>query len=134
MEWVLAKTVLSLGLVLGLMFGLVFVLKRYVLPGRVKSAASIEIDVLAQRTLQPRRSVMVLKVLNKVLVVGMTEQGMTLLTEIADGASLAELEEKLSATDRGPILWPAMAGGKSFSEQFNQYKNLISGRKGRRAR
>ena len=82
MDWLVVKMLLSLGAVLGLMGGIVVVLKRYVMPGRVSGDTPIAIEILAQKSLQPRRSVVVLKVLDKVLVVGMSEHGMHPLSEM----------------------------------------------------
>jgi flagellar biogenesis protein FliO len=82
MEWVFVKMMLSLAAVLGLMLAVAMLLKRFVLPGRIASGNRVPIDILGQKTLQPKRSVVILKVLDHVLVVGMSEQGMHLLTEL----------------------------------------------------
>ena len=92
MEWVVAKMVLSLGAVLLLMYGLVYVLKRFVLPGAAGAHQQVPIDIIGRRVLQPKKSVVVMKVAGKVLVVGMTEHGMQTLAELA--------EEDLPAGDR----------------------------------
>jgi flagellar biosynthetic protein FliO len=92
MEWVVAKMVLSLGAVLLLMYGLVYVLKRFVLPGAAGAHQQVPIDIIGRRALQPKKSVVVMKVAGKVLVVGMTEHGMQTLAELA--------EEDLPAGDR----------------------------------
>lgn len=92
MEWVVAKMVLSLGAVLLLMYGLVYVLKRFVLPGAAGAHQQVPIDIIGRRVLQPKKSVVVMKVAGKVLVVGMTDHGMQTLAELA--------EEDLPAGDR----------------------------------
>ena len=97
MEWILIKTLLSLAGVIGLMIALMLVLKKYVSPGKGGASAIVEVEILGQRSLQPKRSVFVLKVLNKVVVVGMTEHGMQALTEIEDPEALASVEERLGA-------------------------------------
>ena len=84
MEWVVAKMVLSLGAVLLLMYGLVYVLKRFVAPGAAGAHQEISIDIIGRRALQPKKSVVVMKVAGKVLVVGMTEHGMQTLAELAE--------------------------------------------------
>ncbi len=83
MEWILVKTLLSLAAVIGLMVGLVLLLRKFLVIGGRTSASDIEIRVLGTRTLQPKRSVCVIGVLDRVLVVGMSEQGMQTLTEFA---------------------------------------------------
>jgi flagellar biosynthetic protein FliO len=92
MEWVVAKMVLSLGAVLLLMYALVYALKRFVLPGAAGAHQQVPIDIIGRRVLQPKKSVVVMKVAGKVLVVGMTEHGMQTLAELA--------EEDLPARDR----------------------------------
>jgi flagellar biosynthetic protein FliO len=84
MEWVVAKMVLSLGAVLLLMYGLVYVLKRFVVPGAAGTHQEIPIDIIGRRALQPKKSVVVMKVAGKVLVVGMTEHSMQTLAELAE--------------------------------------------------
>jgi flagellar protein FliO/FliZ len=92
MEWVVAKMVLSLGAVLLLMYGLVYALKRFVLPGAAGAHQQVPIDIIGRRVLQPKKSVVVMKVAGKVLVVGMTEHGIQTLAELT--------EEDLPAGDR----------------------------------
>ncbi len=121
MEWILVKTLLSLGAVIGLMVGLVFLLKKYVYAGRVGSSSSVEIGVLGHRVLQPKRSVYVLKVLNKVIVVGSSEQGLQTLAEVTDAESLAEVDEKTA--------WQGEADGvKSapFAAHLQNYVQLFA--------
>jgi flagellar biosynthetic protein FliO len=84
MEWVVVKMVLSLGAVLLLMYGLVYVLKRFVVPGAAGAHQEISIDIIGRRALQPKKSVVVMKVAGRVLVVGMTEHGMQTLAELTE--------------------------------------------------
>ena len=84
MEWIFVKMILSLGAVLALMFGLVYVLKRFVMPGAQRAAQQpVTIEVLGRKALQPKKSVVVLKIADRILVVGMSEQGMQTLTELS---------------------------------------------------
>lgn len=82
MEWVILKMLFSLAAVLGLMFALMFVMKKFFYGSGAKSSSVVNIEVLGSRTLAPKRSVYVLQVMDKVIVVGMTEQGMQTLTEM----------------------------------------------------
>jgi flagellar biogenesis protein FliO len=94
MEWVLIKTLLSLVLVLALMVGVVVVLKKSMYGRTSKRSSAVDIELLGSRILQPKRSVFVLRVLNKVFVIGSSESGMQTLTEIDDDKSLMQLEEQ----------------------------------------
>jgi flagellar biogenesis protein FliO len=91
MTWLLVKTILSLLAVLGLMIAIAWAVKKYVLEGRARGSDVVDIEVLGQRTLQPKRSIFVLKILNKILVVGASEEGMKILTEIDDDDILRQL-------------------------------------------
>lgn len=97
MESIVMKSFLSLAAVLGLMFLIVFILRKYMGIGRNEGASVVSIDVLGARTFHPRRSVYVLRVLNKILVVGVTDGTMQTLSEIDDEKSIKELEEKVSS-------------------------------------
>jgi len=92
MEWVVVKMVLSLGAVLLLMYGLVYALKRFVMPVAAGARQEVPIDIIGRRVLQPKKSIVVMKVAGKVLVVGMTEHGMQTLAELT--------EEELPAGNR----------------------------------
>jgi len=81
MEWIFVKMILSLGAVLALMFGMMYVLKRFVVPGAQTPGQRIDIEVLGRKALQPKKSVVVLKIADRVVVVGMSDQGMQTLTE-----------------------------------------------------
>jgi len=96
MEWMLIKTVFSLIAVLGLMVAVVFFLKKYFYGSQAIKSSLIEVEVLGQRTLQPKKSVYVLKVLESVLVVGVTDAGMQPLTELTS-EGLRELQEAREA-------------------------------------
>jgi flagellar protein FliO/FliZ len=94
MEWMLVKTLLSLFAVIGLMVGIIIVMKKYgYMKGRAPGSSMVAIDILGHRSLAPKRSVHVLKVLNKVMVVGVTEGGMNTLGEITDVESLRQIDE-----------------------------------------
>jgi len=120
MGWVLLKTLASLGAVLGLMFALVLFMKRYLYGYQASSSSLVNVDVLGQRVIQPKRSVVVVKVLNKIFILGMTEEGMATLGEIEDpdilhwlDANMAETEAAKGGIGAGQLL---QRQGKSFGE------------------
>ena len=91
MSWLLFQTVGALIAVLALMFGVAWVMKRYLrLPG-LRGSDLVEVEVLGHRALQPKQSVYVLKVLNKVLVIGSGDGGMRTLSVIEDEEVLRQL-------------------------------------------
>ena len=85
------------------MFGLVYVLKRFVLPGGAAAQQPVAIEVLGRKALQPKKSVVVLKIAERVLVVGLSEQGMQTLTELSSD----ELQQP------GPVTGPVASAVQS---------------------
>ena len=137
MEWILVKTLLSLGAVIALMFGVVYLLRKYVYQGSQSSTSLVAIDVLGQRALAPKRSVIILKVLQTVLVVGISDNGMQTLATIDDERTLAELDQQLKVREsKGPRLpWskPSQDGvaGSAFDGQLHDIIKTFSTRKTR---
>lgn len=102
MEWIVVKTLLSLAAVLGLMIAVVVVMKKFLFGGHVSSSSVVEMSVIGTMTLHPKRSIAVIKVMNKILIVGISEDGMQTLGEVTDPAVLASLDAKLEATTAAP--------------------------------
>jgi flagellar biogenesis protein FliO len=94
MEYALLKTVLSLIAVLGLMVVILFALKKFSNIGSGNRSNLVDIEVLSQKVLQPKRMLYVIKVLNKVLVISSTEQGIQPVGEIDDEAVVQTLEAR----------------------------------------
>ena len=120
MEWMFAKMLLSLGLVLALMFGLTYLLRRYVVAGGTAASQPLPIELLGRKTLQPKKSVVVIKVADKVLVLGVSEQSMQLLTE------LTEEELRGSVTSKATPVPHRHPGG--FAAQLQAKLNSVVNR------
>jgi len=73
----------GLFLVLALLFLMLFLLKRYGYKAGLTRQFSSDLKVLGQIPLGPRKSVFVVRYLNKVMVLGVTDSSITLLTETA---------------------------------------------------
>lgn len=91
MEWLLIKTTLSLAAVLGLMFLVVLAYRRLIRNGAPGGVPQAQIEIIGRRGIHPKQSVVVIRTLGKVLVVGVTEHGMQTLADINDAAELARL-------------------------------------------
>ncbi len=96
MEWIILKTLLSLAAVIALMVAVVLVMRKFMYGQQAATSAIIDMKVIGTMMLQPKRSVSLVKVMNKVLIIGITEDGMRTLGEIADAESLQQIEEKLA--------------------------------------
>jgi flagellar biosynthetic protein FliO len=95
MEGVFLRMVLSLSAVLALMIGLMYLVKRFVLPGSSSPRSAVQVEVLGRRALQPKKSIFVVRVAGKVLVLGVSEHGMQALTELS--------EEEVEAASPVPV-------------------------------
>jgi flagellar protein FliO/FliZ len=73
----------GLSLILALLFFLLFLLKRYGQKIGLTPQFSSGLKILGQISLGPRKSVFVVQYLNKVMVLGVTDSAITLLTETA---------------------------------------------------
>jgi flagellar protein FliO/FliZ len=120
MEWIFLKMLLSLGAVLALMFGLVFVLKRFVLPGGASADVSVPVQILGRKSLQPKKSVVILKVAERILVVGVSEQGMHMLTELT--------EEEVQKAESKPVLSSPKGRKGGFAAQLQATLNTMVNR------
>jgi len=120
MDGMVLRSVLSLGAILALMLGLTWVAKRYLRAGKGPRRPVVDVELLGQRSLQPRSAVYVLKVLNRVIVVGTSEHGMQPLAEFNDPETLAALEDAMLVRPASRWFGGASAdiagGARSFSE------------------
>lgn len=102
MEWVLVKTMLTLLAVVGVMIGCVLVLRRFIVHRSGGSSVSVEVELLGHRLLQPKCGIYVLRVLDKVIVVGTSDHGIRSIAEIDDvelkGMLVAEPTSKVQPT------------------------------------
>jgi len=124
----MVKTAFSLVLILGLMFALAYVMRKFVFRGTATASSLVDIEVVGRRALHPKRSVYVLKVMNRILVVGMSEHGMQTLGEISDEPALAELEKKKLALEA------ARTGGTghAFTDYLQNYAPFLVRKTGHR--
>ncbi len=89
------RVVVSLGVVLAVMAGAAAVLRRNGVPGRragLGRRSATRVEVLARHGLSRTSSVAVVKVGERALVLGVTEQQITLLTE-ADPSELVDMSD-----------------------------------------
>lgn len=116
MEWIVVKTFVSLAAVIALMVGVVFVMKKYLYGGKSSSANIVDMKVIGTMMLQPKRSVSVLKVMDKVLIIGVTEAGMETLGEINDRESVKEIDKKIAAQSI-PSSWSTKKAASTLPEK-----------------
>ncbi len=93
MESLIGQVIFSLSIVLIIMAVITFIVKRTLGIQPSMKRSLLKIEVLAHQPLQPKRSVYVVRIANSVLVLGSSEQGLQLFTELHD----EELMESLNA-------------------------------------
>ncbi len=89
------KMIGVLAIILAALIGGVWLMKRY-LPGaarRVGGLSTETIELLGAFSLSPKRQLTLIKVAGRVLLLGVTDQSINLITEIDDPEELARLEE-----------------------------------------
>ncbi len=103
MDWVIAKAFLSMLLIVGLMFGILLAVRRYFFtkPRFVND----NMKIISALSLQPKKLIYLVKVFDKVMLVGVSDNAIASLGEITDSELLQKIE---SATDKPRV--------KSFSD------------------
>ncbi|GAB4337280.1 MAG: hypothetical protein Kow0037_19820 [Calditrichia bacterium] len=81
MGWLLFKTIAILGIIIILIFAGVYFLKRFVFGANAKAGDTHWIKVLGQIQLHPRQTLSLIQVMDRVILVGITESSMQTLTE-----------------------------------------------------
>ena len=99
------RVIVSLGVVLALMAGAAAILRRNGVPGRGSAGGRrtpARVEVIARHGLGRASSVAVVRVGERALVLGVTEQQITLLAE-ADPADLIDVQQSDPARTPGPV-------------------------------
>jgi flagellar protein FliO/FliZ len=90
--WDILKIFFVLILLSGLFYFLLMILKKYVYLGNANTSKCTNVKVLANHLLMPKKFVSMVKIFDKIYLLGITDSGITLLDKIDDSSS--ELENK----------------------------------------
>ena len=93
----LVTSIVVLAVVCIVAFAVVKLIGRFLATGRVRGAHLL--DVIARVPLEPRRSLYVVEVAGKTLLVGTSEMGLSVLTELDAGEVRARAVPRQSFTD-----------------------------------
>lgn len=88
MGWLVVRTILTLILILALIFGLVYLFKKYFqnkLPGFSESRW---VQVLGRAPLGPKQAVVLIKIADRVLLLGVTENSVSSLAEFTGDSNV----------------------------------------------
>lgn len=77
----LLKTFVPLVLVLGLLYGVLILVRKYSISFKPGSSGPVSVKVLSSQMIMPKRYVSIVKVKDKLLVLGVSEHSINLLKE-----------------------------------------------------
>jgi flagellar biosynthetic protein FliO len=86
--------IVKLGLVIGLIYGITLALRYFGKRGRQAFLGSSAINILEKTPLAQNRELYLIDVADKVLLLGATSNGISVLTEFTDAATIEELRNK----------------------------------------
>ncbi|HUX61165.1 MAG TPA: flagellar biosynthetic protein FliO [Ignavibacteriaceae bacterium] len=76
------KAIIPLFIIVGLLYGVLLFVKKYGITLKGSRAGSIPINVLSSQMIMPKKFISIVKVEDKLLVLGISEQSITLLKEL----------------------------------------------------
>ena len=119
------KMLFALAVVLGLMVAAVYVMKRFTnhtSPGHRDGSL---IQVVSTRYLGPKSSILLVDVLGKGIVLGLSNGQMTLLTAIDDSQALEKIKILRRSEPSNPVLADFL---KRYTDKFKMLKNTQKAR------
>ncbi len=82
--WDIAKVFLILFVMLGAMYGMLYLLKRYFYSSPGKNNYSLRIKILSTQTIMPKKFISIVKIDDKVYVLGVAENSINLIDKMED--------------------------------------------------
>jgi len=114
------KMLFALAVVIGIMLGAMYFFRRVLQQTPAGADAGQAINIVASRYLGPRSSIMLVEILGRVVVIGISHNQMSLLTTISDPEALSRLKDIHQQTKRLP----------SFAEYLRR-SGIVPGASGR---
>lgn len=78
----IVKAIIPLILIVGLLYGVLFFIRKYGISFKGKGSSLVNIKVLSSQLLMPKKYISVVKVEDKILVLGVSEHSISLLKEM----------------------------------------------------
>ncbi|MFH1079619.1 MAG: flagellar biosynthetic protein FliO [Pseudomonadota bacterium] len=123
----LLKMLFALAIVIGLIVATMYVLRKYLNPPPVSRDGSL-IQIVSTRYIGPKCSIMLVEVLGNVIVLGLANGQMTVLTTIVDDQALEIMKTVRENESLQPVLVDRL---KRYTDKF---KTLAREQKGRQKR
>ncbi|MFN3134584.1 MAG: FliO/MopB family protein [Candidatus Kryptonium sp.] len=96
---IFAKLILSFSFIILLMAMLFYLMKKFYLPNASFRGFGANIKIYEKFQIQPRKTIYLVKVINKILVLGISENSFSVLTEINEPELVRALDEIYSFGD-----------------------------------
>lgn len=117
------KTFTMFALVLALMFLIFFVFKKYVLKNTIFGGNEKFVRVLGSGFLGPKKSVVMVEVAGEVLVLGISNDNISLLTQIQDKEKIEEIKASRKEVNAGSF-WSSRKGNDRAQDGVVQKTRL----------
>ena len=112
--WSFFKMIAALAVVIAMMIGAMYALKKYFYQSPVTADRSAMIHVISSCHLGPKNSILLVEVLGQFLLLGVSEQQMSILTTIMDPEAIENLKNSRMKERLFPV-----------SDPFSRYKSLF---------
>jgi flagellar biosynthetic protein FliO len=91
---IMLRFIISLALIMGMIIGAAFLYKKMVAGKYLFGGDTHEIRILSHRYLDPKKSIYLVDIANKVLIIGASSEQLNLISEITDPEVIAELRTR----------------------------------------
>ena len=122
------KMIMTLSVVLGLIFLLFFGFKKYVLKNTVFGGGGKLIQVVSTNYLAPKKNISLVEVAGEILVLGISDQNISLLTSIREPGRIEDIKKAQGYNAGNPVWQQGIPGGVvgKVSLATSNAKNLFS--------
>ncbi len=90
--WSFFKMLAALAVVIALMIAVAYFIKKYFLQSLPETNSSALISIVSTRHLSPKNSLLLIEVLGQVILVGVSNQQMSMLSRIDDPAAIEKIK------------------------------------------
>jgi len=99
------KALIPLFLIVGLLYGVLWFVKKYGVSVRGKGKSKVPVTVLSSQMIMPKKFISIVEIQNKLLVLGVSENSITLLKELEGPAeSNTVVNTKIDGEDKNNFL------------------------------
>jgi flagellar protein FliO/FliZ len=120
--WSFLKMISALAIILGLLIGSTYFFKRFMKDAVMSTDQGEMISVIATRYLGPKSSIMLVDIVGQVVAIGISNNQITMLTDISDPASLERLKQNRKSGGTGSPLTEQLMMYKSKWDAINPFK------------